>query len=129
MSLAARCLARAPRITSLSLLARARPPVLTARWSSTLVLHPSHIRQSCARVQRQLWTSRNAQTPAHASPPISAAEKAAVERKEQRRRDWAIIKQLTLNLWPRGEWSIRARVVAGLFLLVGAKVRLRIQVA
>ncbi|KAH7104702.1 iron-sulfur clusters transporter ATM1 [Auriculariales sp. MPI-PUGE-AT-0066] len=47
--------------------------------------------------------------------------------KEQRRRDWAIIKQLTLNLWPQGEWSIRARVVTGLGLLVAAKV-LNVQV-
>lgn len=126
MSLAARCFIRAPRVSSLGLLARVRPPAPAACWSSTFVLHSGHTRQSCVRAQRQLWTSRKAQTPANASAPVSRAEKAAAERKEQRRRDWAIIKQLTLNLWPRGEWSIRGRVVAGLFLLVGAKVRLRI---
>ena len=44
---------------------------------------------------------------------------------EQRRRDWNIIKRLSGNLWPKGDWSTRSRVVLGVGLLISAKVCMR----
>jgi hypothetical protein len=42
--------------------------------------------------------------------------------KEQRQKDWKIIKNLMVNIWPAGDWGVKGRVVLGLGLLVGAKV-------
>ena len=41
---------------------------------------------------------------------------------EQRRKDWAIIKRLMVNVWPPGDWSVRSRVLLGFGLLVAGKV-------
>lgn len=43
---------------------------------------------------------------------------------EQRRKDWAIIKRLVVNIWPANDWKTRGRVLFGLCLLVGGKVRM-----
>ncbi|PPQ75239.1 hypothetical protein CVT24_007670 [Panaeolus cyanescens] len=46
---------------------------------------------------------------------------------EQRRSDWAIIKKLIVNVWPKDDWKTRLTVLLGLALLVSAKV-LNVQV-
>lgn len=43
-------------------------------------------------------------------------------RAEQRRSDWAIIKQLFANVWPKDDWRTRGTVVLGFVLLFSAKV-------
>lgn len=45
---------------------------------------------------------------------------------EQRRSDWAIIKKLIINVWPKNDWKTRATVLLGLALLVSAKVRMNL---
>ena len=45
-----------------------------------------------------------------------------VSQAEQRRRDWSIVRQLAVNLWPKDDYKTRARVVFGFGLLVGGKV-------
>ncbi|KAL9054001.1 MAG: hypothetical protein Q9162_004407 [Coniocarpon cinnabarinum] len=52
---------------------------------------------------------------------------ATVSAKEQRRADWAIIKEMSRYLWPKDSLGTRFRVGASLALLVGAKV-LNVQV-
>ena len=42
---------------------------------------------------------------------------------EQRRKDWRIIWRLMENVWPKNDWNTRGRVLFGLGLLVGGKVR------
>lgn len=42
---------------------------------------------------------------------------------EQRKKDWRIIWKLMENVWPKNDWSTRGRVLFGLALLVGGKVR------
>lgn len=42
---------------------------------------------------------------------------------QQRKNDWQIIKRLSRNLWPKDDWSTKARVVVGMGLLVAGKVR------
>ena len=46
-----------------------------------------------------------------------------ISQSEQRKRDWNIVKKLAENLWPKDDWKTRGRVVFGLGLLVGGKVR------
>ena len=50
-----------------------------------------------------------------------------VSNKEQRKADWAIIKEMARYLWPKGDPGARARVGIALALLVGSKV-LNVQV-
>ncbi|KAJ5086948.1 hypothetical protein NUU61_008255, partial [Penicillium alfredii] len=42
--------------------------------------------------------------------------------KEQRKADWAIMKEMAKYLWPKGDWGTKLRVGTALSLLVGAKV-------
>jgi ATP-binding cassette subfamily B (MDR/TAP) protein 7 len=58
------------------------------------------------------------------SPPPQKAELGSVDIsvQEQRRKDWKIIKNLIVNIWPAGNWGVKGRVVLGLGLLLGAKV-------
>ena len=46
-----------------------------------------------------------------------------VSNKEQRKADWAIIKDMAHYLWPKNDFSTRFRVGLSVGLLVGAKVR------
>ncbi|GAM36489.1 ATP-binding cassette transporter [Talaromyces pinophilus] len=46
----------------------------------------------------------------------------AATNKEQRKADWAIMKDLAKYLWPKGDWGTKLRVGTALTLLIGAKV-------
>lgn len=46
----------------------------------------------------------------------------AATNKEQRKADWAIMKDLAKYLWPKGDWGTKIRVGTALTLLVGAKI-------
>lgn len=59
--------------------------------------------------------------PAQAKKP-SSDDAVHITVAEQRRKDWNIIKRLSGNLWPKGDWSTRSRVVLGVGLLISAKV-------
>ncbi|KAL3475486.1 P-loop containing nucleoside triphosphate hydrolase protein [Aspergillus californicus] len=48
-------------------------------------------------------------------------------RKEQRKADWAIMREMAKYLWPKDDWGTKLRVGTALSLLVGAKV-LNVQV-
>lgn len=45
-----------------------------------------------------------------------------VSNKEQRKADWAIIKEMTRYLWPKDNLGTRSRVALSVGLLIGAKV-------
>ena len=47
-----------------------------------------------------------------------------VTQAEQRRTDLKIVKQLLVNIWPKGQWDVKTRVVAAVGLLLVGKVRL-----
>ncbi|KAF9037705.1 iron-sulfur clusters transporter ATM1 [Panaeolus papilionaceus] len=61
------------------------------------------------------------------SPSTKPTEDQHPTKAEQRRSDWAIIKKLIINVWPKNDWKTRATVLLGLALLVSAKV-LNVQV-
>lgn len=41
--------------------------------------------------------------------------------REQRKKDWSIMRKMIEHMWPR-DWGVRSRVVLGLGLLIGGKV-------
>ncbi|RMJ27705.1 hypothetical protein PHISP_01419 [Aspergillus sp. HF37] len=47
---------------------------------------------------------------------------ATVANKEQRKADWAIMREMAKYLWPKGDWGTKIRVSSALSLLIGAKV-------
>ncbi|EEA23981.1 ABC iron exporter Atm1, putative [Talaromyces marneffei ATCC 18224] len=60
------------------------------------------------------------------STPVKKTEDilntSAATNKEQRKADWAIMKDLAKYLWPKGDWGTKLRVGTALSLLIGAKV-------
>jgi len=56
--------------------------------------------------------------------PLAAVDKTA---QEQRKADWAILKEMSRYLWPKDSWGDKMRVILSVGLLVGAKV-LNVQV-
>ncbi|KAH7907928.1 P-loop containing nucleoside triphosphate hydrolase protein [Hygrophoropsis aurantiaca] len=60
-------------------------------------------------------------------PATNALETDSLTVKEQRRKDWTIVKRLMGNVWPKDDWSTRGRVVLGFGLLISGKV-LNVQV-
>ncbi|KAK3953842.1 P-loop containing nucleoside triphosphate hydrolase protein [Pseudoneurospora amorphoporcata] len=56
--------------------------------------------------------------------PLAPMDKTA---QEQRKADWAIMKEMSKYLWPKGSWGDKARVLLAISLLVGGKV-LNVQV-
>ncbi|KAL4245855.1 Type 1 protein exporter [Abortiporus biennis] len=50
-----------------------------------------------------------------------------LSRKEQRKRDWKLIKQLVVNVWPSNDWRTRGKVLLGFGLLISGKL-LNVQV-
>jgi len=47
-----------------------------------------------------------------------------VTAKEQRRKDWMVVRRLIGNVWPEHDWNTRFRVVLGFALLISGKVPL-----
>jgi ATP-binding cassette subfamily B (MDR/TAP) protein 7 len=64
----------------------------------------------------------NPATPTAKGGPLLAEQ--TVSNKEQRKADWAIIKDMAHYLWPKNDFSTRFRVGLSVGLLVGAKVGL-----
>ncbi|KAI1397750.1 P-loop containing nucleoside triphosphate hydrolase protein [Hypoxylon fuscum] len=109
-------------------------PWFASTRSSTRVFATSQ--SSLRRPQLWPWTSRNdAGRPRFASDapkklatvpkdPLAAIDKSA---QEQRKADWAIMKEMAHYLWPKDSVSTKVRVSLAIALLVGAKV-LNVQV-
>ncbi|KAL1998236.1 hypothetical protein VTN02DRAFT_6566 [Thermoascus thermophilus] len=71
----------------------------------------------------QAVATQKPKAPAAAKPtkPDLLSEK-TVGDKEQRKADWAIIKEMAKYLWPKDDWGTKLRVGTALSLLVGAKI-------
>ncbi|KAL4881996.1 P-loop containing nucleoside triphosphate hydrolase protein [Aspergillus karnatakaensis] len=65
-------------------------------------------------------SAQNAQNAAAAKKDLLSEK--TVGTKEQRKADWAIMKEMSKYLWPKGDWGTKLRVGTALSLLVGAKV-------
>lgn len=131
-----------------------RSPLVCPRCSFTKTqVRPPWLPQRSGATIQQFWTSA---APRRQTPPVSGApidtskaveknkipsnfKKAAQPPKidplapvdksaqEQRKADWAIMKEMSRYLWPKDSYSTKVRVGLAVFLLVGAKV-LNVQV-
>ncbi|TFY79936.1 hypothetical protein EWM64_g4076 [Hericium alpestre] len=63
-----------------------------------------------------------AQKPQAASEASAPSSDTNIIKREQRRRDWNIIRKLAVHIWPKDDWGTRGRVVLGVGLLVAGKV-------
>ncbi|KAI2730224.1 hypothetical protein CBS147332_2076 [Penicillium roqueforti] len=62
--------------------------------------------------------SGNAKTP----PKKDLLSEPMAGKKEQRKADWAIMKEMAKYLWPKDDWGTKLRVGTALSLLIGAKI-------
>ncbi|KZP00358.1 P-loop containing nucleoside triphosphate hydrolase protein [Calocera viscosa TUFC12733] len=100
-------------------------------------LSPSPSKPNSAPSTAEEAIAEDPATSAIAKPPLKPAAKVQPRRDayehdlgdsvqlsqaDQRRSDWNIIKQLVVNVWPKGEWSVKARVVTAFVLLIAGKV-------
>ena len=42
--------------------------------------------------------------------------------REQRKKDWLVVRKLLENVWPKNDWGTRGRVILGFALLISGKV-------
>ncbi|TPX35214.1 hypothetical protein SmJEL517_g02340 [Synchytrium microbalum] len=84
---------------------------------------------STAKPHTKASTSTNTAPTQSSQAKMDAKDKALVDlasgkssdKETTWRADWAIIKELSAYLWPKGEWGIRTRVVLAFSLLIGGK--------
>ncbi|CAI7646894.1 unnamed protein product [Penicillium viridicatum] len=62
--------------------------------------------------------SGNAKTP----PKKDLLSEPMAGKQEQRKADWAIMKEMAKYLWPKNDWGTKLRVSTALSLLIGAKI-------
>lgn len=141
--LASRLCARAVHRPSVVACIAARPLAATGwRTRRILATTPAHRKENVARTQT-LQQERGEKQPAEesvkpenvkkdqpAQPSTARTDPLLAERtvsdKEQRKADWAIIKDMAHYLWPKNDFGTRFRVGLSVGLLVGAKVRLKL---
>lgn len=75
---------------------------------------------SAARTVSACFPKESQKSPKHATArdPLVLPDKTA---KEQRKADWAIIKEMSHYLWPKDSWNTKFRVVLALSLMIGGK--------
>lgn len=78
--------------------------------------------QNLAPEPSKAATSTKQPTP-QLGPKVPRGDPENPTQSEQRKKDWRIIWKLMENVWPKNDWSTRGRVLFGLTLLVGGKVR------
>lgn len=87
-------------------------------------------RTTAVELEKPKVDAKTVKDAANPTGPASATAKGGpllaeqtVSNKEQRKADWAIIKDMAHYLWPKNDFSTRFRVGLSVGLLVGAKVR------
>jgi hypothetical protein len=94
------------------------PSVVSHPWRSF-----RHLASQDAKSAPQLSTTAAAATATRESPQPLSTSKTTISNAEQRRRDWSIVRRLAVHIWPKDDWTTRGRVVLGVGLLIGGKVR------
>ncbi|KAI1940129.1 Iron-sulfur clusters transporter atm1, mitochondrial [Ophidiomyces ophidiicola] len=86
----------------------------------------ANIRQRNGIGNPQKTASTPGGTPTVPSKPAdnkaNILEEVTLTRKEQRKADWAIMREMTKYLWPKDDWGTKLRVGVALSLLVGGKI-------
>jgi hypothetical protein len=114
------------RSSRLSTVSNCRPSLLLPLYlhtNRTLSLRSRYFQNLAKKTEETHPTSHSTKPALHSSAKKPGSDDAAhITVSEQRRRDWNIVKRLSGNLWPKGDWSTRSRVVLGVGLLVAGKV-------
>lgn len=115
-----------PLISSTPLSSRRTLPSLQLRPYQHLANAQSITQAPSDITKRQETNTQKASSanskPAVAGPQDLGGETVHKTQAEQRKADWRIVKNLARHLWPRDEWSVKARLIVALSLLVGGKV-------
>ncbi|KAJ5174342.1 Iron-sulfur clusters transporter atm1 [Penicillium canariense] len=59
---------------------------------------------------------------AKSTPKKDLLSESSIASKEQRKADWAIMREMAKYLWPKDDWGTKLRVGTALSLLIGAKI-------
>ena len=125
-----------PCATGVSSICR-RKPLSPALWQSKRIFATTPIhRKEVARIQVESRDQQQQPAEEHVRTESVKKEKPAepavktdpllaeqtVSNKEQRKADWAIIKDMAHYIWPKDDFGTRFRVGLSVGLLVGAKV-------
>ncbi|KAL4913696.1 P-loop containing nucleoside triphosphate hydrolase protein [Aspergillus aurantiobrunneus] len=115
-------------------LPRSRPSTATFRWTQPRAFSTKKQPDGSSPSDRKTpipEPSASSAKQATSSPQktenVAATQKnllneSAVGNKEQRKADWAIMREMAKYLWPKGDWGTKLRVGTALSLLIGAKV-------
>lgn len=90
--------------------------VINLSWNPLLCRHPRHLSSQSTPV----FVKPQSPTP-NDRKVNNAAQAGEVTVREQRNKDWNIMRKMMEHMWPQ-DWGVRSRVVLGLGLLVGGKV-------
>lgn len=99
--------------------------------AASVPVQPTKVVDDAAKSEvSEISRPESAQKPkaAEPAPPVAAAKNPdflsenVVSSQAQRKADWAIIKEMSQYLWPKGAVGTKVRVATALSLLVGAKI-------
>ena len=90
-------------------------------WSPVLLLYRQPRRFSSKSTPAFVKTQKPTSDGHEERPKDDSGPAKEVTVREQRRKDWSIMRKMMEHMWPR-DWGVRSRVVLGLGLLVGGKV-------
>ncbi|KAJ5532952.1 hypothetical protein N7494_009504 [Penicillium frequentans] len=83
---------------------------------------PSQPEIANASVVPQLEAEAKVQVPKKDLAKQELLNEGAIANKEQRKADWAIMREMAKYLWPKDDWGTKLRVGTALSLLVGSKI-------
>ncbi|KAF9885177.1 Iron-sulfur clusters transporter atm1, mitochondrial [Aspergillus nanangensis] len=83
---------------------------------------PSSTRPPTAAQPVDAQNPKDTQNAPTATPKKDLLSEATVATKEQRKADWAIMREMVKYLWPKDDWGTKLRVGSALSLLIGAKI-------
>ncbi|KAJ5971866.1 ABC transporter integral membrane type 1 [Penicillium vulpinum] len=89
-----------------------------ATAKATPISTPAPSQLANANIIKKPEESGNAKTP----PKKDILSESIAGKKEQRKADWAIMKEMAKYLWPKDDWGTKLRVSSALSLLIGAKI-------
>lgn len=106
-----------PRITTSSSLRAIFHTTVPKQWGPRGL--PAEATQTTPAQHGKVVGTGKGKTPPVTFDPLATADKST---QDQRKADWAIMKDLSRYLWPKDSWGDKTRVLLALGLLVGAKV-------
>ena len=115
-----------PLISPTALLSRRTPLPLQLRLYQHLAASQNTTQTPSDITRKQETNTQKAPSanpkPAAAGPQDLGGDTVHKTQAEQRKADWRIVKNLIRHLWPKDDWSVKARLIVALSLLVGGKV-------